>query len=178
MKEIDIKQIENTQFPDEIVWAVRYGYMYRNVAEEQSNDSIQLNYCLSDVPAILCWLAQQIVGGATYDILKKAANSVWNKLMQMKVSIPDDVNKVLLDEDELRRFVSFVDEFDNKALSATKKEIEYIRDEIIADYVGKASGDIWEREMRLPNHEEWKSIHRDANSFADKLLNKSTETQE
>ena len=91
-------------------------------------------------------------------------------MMQMKVEIPEDVNKVLLDEDELRRFVKYVDEFDKKELSTTDKERNYIREEIIADYMGKEADAIQELYHRMPTQDEYRIIIRGAYEHADKLL--------
>ena len=88
----------------------------------------------------------------------------------MKVEIPDDVKLVLIEEDELKRFVRYVNEFASKELSATDKQVKYIREEIIADYVGETAGEIWAAKKRPPTHEEWVTIYRDANKFADDLL--------
>lgn len=91
-------------------------------------------------------------------------------LMSMKTRIPEDVNNLLIDEDELKIFVFYVKEFSSKELSATDEQIKYIREEIIADYVGETAGEIWSEKNRLPLHEEWIRIYQDANKFADELL--------
>lgn len=170
MEDIDISQIQNTQYSRDIVWAVRYGYQYRLEAELYAEEDTRLSFCLHNASTVLLWLGKQVIGGATYEVIKKYAKSLWNKLMSMKISIPEDVNMVLIDEDELRKFVVFVKEFDDKALTTTKKQTEYIREEIIADYVGETSAEIWTKEKRLPTHEEWVKVYRDANRFADELL--------
>ena len=119
---------------------------------------------------VLLWLGEQTLGGITYDLIKKYAKALWEKLMTMKVEIPDDVKLVLIEEDELKKYVKYVNEFSSKELSATDQQVKYIREEIIADYVGETTGDIWSKKKRLPTHEEWVTIYRDANKFADDLL--------
>lgn len=90
--------------------------------------------------------------------------------MSMKIKIPEDVNALLIDEDELKRFVVYVNEFSTKNLTATDAQQKYIREEIMADYVGETAAEIWKKKKRQPTHEEWVTIYRDAVKFADDLL--------
>lgn len=122
------------------------------------------------MPSVFLWLGELILGGIAYDVIKKYAKALWEKLLTMKVEIPDEVKRVLIEEDELKKFVKFVNEFSSKELSATDKQVKYIREEIIADYVGEIAGHIWSEKQRFPTHEEWVTIFRDANRFADDLL--------
>lgn len=169
-KEIDLSRIERENYSDAVRDAVRYGYQYRLEAEKYADKDYQLNHCLGDPSAVLLWLANLVKTGSVYDLIKIAARHLWDKMMQMKVEIPEDVNKVLLDEDELRRFVKYVEEFDKKELSTTDKERNYIREEIIADYMGKEAGAIQELYHRIPTQDEYRIIIRSALEHADKLL--------
>lgn len=170
MEEIDIAHINNTQYSKDVIWAVRYGYQYRMEAEEYAKREEQLHYCLAEASSILLWLGQLVLTGVTYDVIKQYAKSLWDKLMSMKIVIPKDVDKVLLDEDELKKFVVYVNEFHGKSLKTTEKQTQYIREEIVADYVAEAVGEIWAKEKRPPTHEEWVRIYREANKFAEELL--------
>lgn len=170
MEELDIAQINTTQYSKDVKWTVRYGYQYRKEAEKYAERGVQLHNSLIDASSILLWLGQLVLSGITYDVIKQYAKSLWEKLTSMKVVIPEDVDKVLLDEDELRKFVIYVSEFHGKSLKTTEKQTQYIREEIIADYVGESAGEIWAKEKRAPNHEEWVRINREANKFADELL--------
>ena len=162
MEEIDISQIESTQYSEAVINAVRYGYLYRKEAEHFSEEGISFHFHLSGISPFLLWLAKQILSDICYNSIKKSASKLWEKLMSMKVSIPDEVNKVLLDEDELKTFVTYTQEFAKKQLSSTDEEKAYIREEIIADYVGKATSEFWTREKRFPTDEERQSIIREA----------------
>jgi predicted ATPase len=164
------EQILNTQYPEAIENAVRYGYQYRLEAEKNANKR-GVYYCLAEASAILKWLAELVVAGIAYDCIKTQAKQFWSYLMRMKIKIPEDVNKVLIDEDELRRFVQYVDEFHDNKISATEKEISYIREEIVADYTGKRAGEIYKEHRRMPSTEELISITREAKEYADGLLN-------
>lgn len=165
-----LEEIESAQYTNEVKFAVRYGYKYRREAEEHAGTSENLHYSLPEATTILYWLANLVITGVAYDIIKKYAKILWERLMSMKTRIPEDVNNLLIDEDELKIFVFYVKEFSSKELSATDEQIKYIREEIIADYVGETVGEIWSENERFPSHEEWLRIYRDANKFADELL--------
>lgn len=166
VEDVNLEEIESTQFSNEVCCCVRYGYLHRKEAEKNDN----LHYCLADASKVLLWLGELVMGGIAYDVIKKYAKALWEKLMTMKVEIPDDVKMVLIEEDELKKFVKYVNEFSSKESSATDKQVKYMREEIIADYVGETAGEIWSEKRRLPTHEEWVTIYRDANEFADDLL--------
>lgn len=166
VKNLDIEEIERTQFSNEVRWAVRYGYQYRKVADNNNS----FHSCLEDASNVLLWLGELVVGGLSYDLTKKYAKTLWEKLMTMKVELPSDVDTLLIEEDELKKFVKYVNEFSSKKSSATDKQVKYIREEIIADYVSESANEIWSKQKRLPTHEEWVTIYRDANSFADDLI--------
>lgn len=165
-------EIENTPYTDKVKCAVRYGYLYRREAEEDAERNAKLHYSLPEATTILYWLANLVISGVAYDLIKKYAKALWEKLMSMKTRIPEDVNTLLRDEDELKKFVVYVKEFSSKEVSVTDKQKKYIREEIIADYIGETAGEIWADKKRLPSHEEWLKIYQDANVFADDLLEK------
>lgn len=165
-----LEEIENTQYTDEVKYAVRYGWQYRREAEEHAERIAKLHYSLPEATNVLYWLANLVITGVAYDLIKKYAKALWEKLMSMKTTIPEDVNTLLIDEDELKKFVVYVKEFSSKEMLATDEQTKYIREEIIADYIGETAGEIWSATKRLPTHEEWLKIYQDANAFADELL--------
>lgn len=167
---IDLARIERENYSEAVQDAVRYGYHYRLEAEKHAEHGCKMHCCIGDPSAVLLWLANLVISGAVFNLIHKTARRLWDKMMQMKVEIPEDVNKVLLDEDELRRFVKYVDEFDKKELSTTDKERNYIREEIIADYMGKEADAIQELYHRMPTQDEYRIIIRGAYEHADKLL--------
>ena len=167
---IDLARIAGEQYSEAVQEAVRYGYQYRLEAEKNTRDGCKINNCLAEAHAALLWLAKLVIAGVAYDVIKDNVSRLWNKMMQMKVEIPEDVNKVLLDEDELRRFVKYIDEFDKKALTTSERETKYIKDEIVADYMGKEASAIYELYHRMPTQDEYRIILRGAYDHADKVL--------
>lgn len=164
------EEIENIQYSSEVKYAVRYGWQYRQEAEEQAERDTKLHYSLPEASTVLYWLANLVITGVAYDLIKKYAKALWEKLMSRKTEIPESVNTLLIDEDELKRFVVYVKEFSSKEMTVTDEQTKYIREEIIADYIGEAAGEIWSAKKRLPTHEEWLRIYQGANVFADELL--------
>ena len=172
VEDINIDEIQSSRYTDEVKNAVRYGYHYRREAEVHAESNAKLHYSLPEATTILYWLANLVISGVAYDLIKKYAKALWEKLMSKNTRISEDVNTLLIDEDELKKFVVYVKEFSSKEVSATDEQIKYIREEIIADYIGETAGEIWTDKKRLPSYEEWLKIYQDANVFADDLLEK------
>lgn len=55
-------------------------------------------------------------------------------------------------------------------MAVTEKQFKYIREEIVADYVGKESEKIYKKKKRLPTVQEYMEIHKKAKVHADSLL--------
>ena len=170
LEDIDLQQIENELYPVFVKDAVRFGYQYRCKAEiNTKEEKIQFHYCLAEVSPFLLWFGKMVIAGVAYDVIKRNAIHLWEKLMKMKVVIPDDVNKLLISEDELRRFVTYVDEFNRGQLGASENEIKYIKEEIAADYFAENAG---KNGKDVHNVEELIKTFREAITYADSLLNK------
>lgn len=178
MDMINTPQIEGVQFDEDVRFAVRYGYQYRLVAEENAEKENSLKFNLPAASDFLYWLANMVISGVAFEIIKTSATTLWQKLMQRNEAIPEDVNKIMVDDEELKRFVHYVDEFNRKNLSASEKEILYIREEIIADYVGDKAGEIYEKYHRVPKQKELETITKEAIVLADRLLKNVRQTDE
>jgi len=166
MEELDLELIDKRQYSGFVKDAVRYGYQYRCEAERNMvNEAEQFHYCLAEASSFLLWLGELVIAGIAYDMIKKYAIQLWDRLMQMRVVIPKDVNELLIEEDELKRFVTFVDEFNRGQLNISAKEIEYIKEEIMADYLSKRGG-------HISTFEEWMVAVREAMDYANSLLSK------
>ena len=55
-------------------------------------------------------------------------------------------------------------------MTVTEEQFTYIREEIIADFLEKECGKIYEQEHRLPTIQEYMRIYREALVHADKLM--------
>ena len=54
--------------------AVRYGYSYRKIAQKNGNSNI--HYCLSEANEILIWLANAILSGIAWDVIKTTVSKL------------------------------------------------------------------------------------------------------
>ena len=165
---LDIQEFQDGQiYSEDIQNAVLYGYRYRIRAEECEANDIRCNFRLSETSPVLYYLTQLVISGVAYDLIKKYASRLWNKLLKMKVNIPENVEIILLDDDELKKFVTYVDEFNGKNPSVSPKVASYIKEEIVADYLGKKAGELG----RLLTPEEIMIYTKEAFHYADELLN-------
>lgn len=170
IENISMQHILETEYSEAEINAVRYGYQYRIEAEKHADGDCRFDYILPEASAVLLEIAKWVISGVAYDVIKRYATLLWDKLMKMKAEIPEDVNIVLNDEDGLRRFVRYVDEFNKKAVSASEKERSYIKEEIVADYMGKRVNEVYEQHHRMPTIPEYMEITKDAHNYANKMM--------
>ena len=84
--EINIQYKENSTYSNAAIEAVRYGFQYRKEAEVYAIENrCKLNHCLSAPSDILLFLAEAIIGGIAYDVLKSVVHKTWEKLRSKKL---------------------------------------------------------------------------------------------
>ena len=165
---------EGRKYSDEVINAVRYGYLYRKEAEkEERHVEISVHHCLPEASAVLLWLGNNILSGLAWDAIKVLAKKAYNKLLDSANPISSKLSALLSDERELKEFYTYVKEFNQQCMSITEKQFNYIREEIVADYYGKECGEIYKQENRQPTIQEYIRINREANEYADRLLKPS-----
>lgn len=160
---------EDIHYSDEVRNAVRYGYLYRKKVEKDGNGNCHA--CLGDSPEVLLWIANAVLGGVVYDVIKSGVKKLYQRIIDGKKQIDKPTEAILTDESELEVFCTYVMEFHEHRITANRKQIKYIREEIIADYVGNEVSSIFEKEKRTPTLEENKVIIRRALMLADELIN-------
>lgn len=166
---VDLEEFqEGKTYPKEAQYAVRYGYYYRKEAEKHENG--HLHACLGQSSSVLLWIASAVIGGVVYDVLKAAVKKLYQKMVTDKRIIDKTTRDILADESKLDEFYTFVLEFQEHRVTANEKQIRYIREEIVADYVGNEADVIYEKEKRPPTIEEHKVIIRQAFMLADELI--------
>lgn len=151
-------------YPIEAQTAVRYGYYYRKEAERFEDGYVQA--CLDGSSEILLWIANAVIGGVAYDVIKTAVKKLYQKLFEAKEHIEKTSEAILSDDSRLEEFCLYVIEFNEHRMEATDKQIKYIREEIIADYLGSKAEEVG----RMLTHEEWVQFTREAFQYADDLL--------
>ena len=159
---------EGLHYSDEVIAAVRYGYMYRKESLERCSS----HACIAIYPDVLFWLASAIAGGYVYDKVKLVAQLLRERLFKEGTKLDSLSLLVLSNEEELKQFYDHVYEFNKQCMSITEKQFKYIKEEIMADVYGEEAQKIFDREKRLPNHQEYLEIYRKALQKADKLLGK------
>lgn len=169
---IDIQEFQEGQtYPKETQFAVRYGYFYRRKAEQE--ESGKVHACLGDSPEILLWIANALIGGVVYDVIKNAVKKLYQKMLRAKQHVDTTTEEILTDESKLNEFCTYVMEFYEHRITANGKQIRYIREEIIADFNGNEVGEFYNKKKRLPTIEEYQEIDRNAQRLADELLKKT-----
>ena len=166
--------IRGRKYSDNVRNAVRYGYLYRKEAEKHENGS--LHACLGETSDVLLWLANLIVGGVAWDIIKVAAKKLYSELKRRKNKCDEETEVILKEEANLKVFYEMVVEFNEHRLTISEEQLKYIREEIIADYCGNEAGKIFAKEKRAPTIDEHKRIYSRAILYADELLNNEKRT--
>ena len=160
---------QGMQYSDEVVNAVRYGYLYRKQVECKDS-SLQLHYFLPFDSEIVLWLGKLIIDGVAWDLLKTVAKQLYSKLIKSNTHIDNASKSLLTDETELQQFYKCLKEYQDYRMSVTDEQFEHIREEICADYFAKESTKIFQDEHRLPDYQEILDIHKRATQYADTIL--------
>lgn len=132
--------ISGQKYSDEVLNAVRYGYLYRKKAEKHENGSVHA--CIGETSDELFWLANLIVGGVVWDGIKAAAKKLYSELKRRGNKCDEETEAVLKEEVNLKVFYGMVAEFIEHRLTISGEQLKYIREEIIADYCANEAGKI------------------------------------
>lgn len=159
---------EGLTYSEEVKDAVRYGYQYRMKVEEHESKGVY--FCLDDASEILFWIANMVIGGLSWDLLKSGVKKLYESLKRQGIKIDEETHDVLMNEDCLRVFFVYIKEFNEHKLSVDKRQRNFIREEIIANIVGEETEKIFNKKNRLPSIQEYMKIRRKAVKRADKLL--------
>ena len=66
------------QYSEHVRNAVRYGYQYRK--EVEKDKEISVDYSLGDASEVLLYIAQIIIGGITWDLIKTGCREMYKRL--------------------------------------------------------------------------------------------------
>lgn len=117
--------------------AVRYGYQYRKMAQKSIDDKNSIHMCLEDPSPILCFLANIVLSGITWDALKATAKKLYSviKKHKKKEQIEDKrINEIITDETKLYEFYDFIKEYESGFIHIEEIEYRYIEEEMYADF--------------------------------------------
>lgn len=150
MNSNNVEYKENLIYSKEARNAVRYGFQYRKDAE--SIESQRIHYYLFEPSKILIFIAEAILGGITYDLLKLIVKRTWDKIKEKKSNKEDkQVLDILTNEESLGEFFVCIREFQEKKMSITESQEIYIKEEFVADYYAE----------KLVNHNEQRLSKRE-----------------
>lgn len=166
----DINCILSTQYPSSVKDAVRYGYLYRKKSEVFDSS---LHFCLSEASAILLWIASAVASGVVYDIIKENAKKLYSCLKGDRKIIDEDTEKVLEDEESLKEFTVYIEEYYAHDMKITVEQEKYIKEEVVADTSGEESRKIYEETGRIvQTTEEFIHTRKIAYKRADELIHR------
>lgn len=164
------KYREGLQYSEEVKNAVRYGYLYR----KESENNLHIHACIGNTPDILLWLANVIIGGFAWDVIKSASKKLYRKLKNHGSNLDKNTEQVLQDETHLYEFIIFIRKFYERHMSLNDEQLKYIKEEIEADYVGKKLGGIISKEKREATTQEIVEVYEEARKVADNMLGNSS----
>ena len=113
------------QYSEHVRNAVRYGYQYRK--EVEKDKEISVDYSLGDASEVLLYIAQIIIGGITWDLIKTGCREMYKRLKNSNQQLDKETESILADENELHDFYEFVVDFNNNSMSITCEQRKYIR---------------------------------------------------
>lgn len=160
------KYREGLQYSEEVKNSVRYGYLYRKDAEK----NLSVHACISDTPDFLLWLANAIIGGFAWDVLKSASKRLYRRLKKHGNNIDEKTMQVLNDEDQLYQFNIYIREFNERRMSVDEEQLQYIKEEVEADFVGSKLARIMSQERREATTQEIMEVYKDAQKHSDDML--------
>lgn len=163
---------EGLQYSEEVWNSVLFGYLYRKEAnrKESLSGQIHSHFRLGVDSDVLLWMADLIICGITWDALKAISKNLYHSLTKNRQPLEKTLSSVMSDEEELKEFYKDVQEFNDHSMTVTEEQFKYIRDEIVADFVGKETSKIFIQEKRLPTTQEYMEINKRAAIYADNLL--------
>ena len=166
----DINRILSSQYPSSVNDAVRFGYLYRK--ESEVIDS-SLHFSLPEASAILLWIASAVASGIAYDVIKESVKHIFSYLKEKKHKLDKNTETVLEDDDTLKEFVIYIEEYYAHDMKITIEQEKYIKEEVVADTTGKEASRIYKETGRfILTKEEYISIERIACERAEKLISR------
>lgn len=168
----NIEYIEGSVYSSEAYDAVRYGFKYRKISEQQTtSEGGRLNFCIPDSSDILVFLAEVIISGVTFDLLKLCVKKAWEKLKnRISASKDNGLTNIFTNETSLHEFYTYIQEYHEKRMNISEEQAKYIKEEVMADYCGKQSSIIFSKYKRVASVEEYKIIFKDGLQKANEII--------
>ena len=153
--------------------SIRYGYYYRKEAEE----NINVHYNLLSPTNYLEWIATAVLAGVSYDLLKYLAIKIYNHI-KAKFTCNEKSYSMILDilndERKFQEFVKYLQEYKDGLVTLDESKKKYIEEELRADFMGEKAHELYQKEKRVPNAQDFLSFLEEAkekNAFSVKPQN-------
>jgi len=127
--------------------AVHYGYKYRRIYEEdvEKNGKISVKYSITNPLTLEEWLAAAVLGGIVgnlaYDLVKFVCKQIYQKLTTKKENEITSEDKLMLkfinDNNNLKKFILYIQDYYNGLPGINKKILEGIFEEEAVDLLTK-----------------------------------------
>ena len=145
--------------------AIRYGYYYRKIAEREmsNNRDIRINYNIVSPTNFLEWIAALVISGVTFDIIKFFVKRLYSAIKSKCSSLDKDeenIIEIISNEEELSLFVKYTKEFYTGLRNVDQNVVDYIQEEMDADFKGHEVGKILDKEHRIPNTQDFLNIYK------------------
>lgn len=137
--------------------AIRYGYYYRKELE----NSLNIHYSLLSPTNYLEWIETVILSGASYDILKFFAIRIYNHIKANHKSNEKKYSRIvdiLNDETKFQEFIKYLQEYKDGLPTLDEDKKKYIEEEMMADFMGNKAAELYQREKRVPNAQDFLSF--------------------
>lgn len=168
----DIEQIFTDTYPKSIHDAVRYGYQYRKKSETAGK---YLHFSLSEPSSILLWIAGTVASGIAYDVIKATCARIFIYLREKNKKVDEETETVISDEESLKEFTVFIDEYYTHSMRITEQQEKYIKEEVAADTAAEESCRIRKETNRIIlTTEEYMHITKVAYARADELIKRKS----
>lgn len=134
--------------------AIRYGYYYRKEAEKNLN----IHYDLLSPTNYLEWIAAAVLASVSYDLLKYLAIRIYNYIKDNLTSSNEKqysrIIDILNDETKFQEFIKYLQEYKDGLAALEEEKKKYIKDEMLADFMGDKAYELYQKEKRVPNAQD------------------------
>lgn len=152
-----ISEKEYNEIIEKAQKTIRYGYYYRR----KSENSLNIHNSLLSPTNYLEWIAAAVLAGATFDLLKCLAIRIYKHI---KNNLTSNENRyyyiidILNDEIKFQEFIKYLQEYKDGLATLEEDKKKYIEEEMMADFIGNKTYELYKKEKRVPNAQDFLSF--------------------
>lgn len=148
-----ISEEEYNEIIEKAQKTIRYGYYYR----KESENSLDIHYDLLSPTNYLEWIAAAVLAGISYDLVKYLAIRIYNYIKDNLTSnekLDSRIIDILNDETRFQEFIKYLQEYKDGLATLEEDKKKYIKEEILADFMGNKAAELYQKEKRVPNAQD------------------------